>query len=328
MGAGLSSPSNESPECIFELKISASIPVEQVIAVAQKAGKAILEIYNSEASKWEVELKSDQSPLTKADRVANQLICHELHRMSPHIPIMSEENAIMPYDIRKGYEYYWCVDPLDGTKEFLKRNGEFTVNIALMFHGQPVLGVVHVPCTGKTYWAVKDKGAWKRHGTGPGAPQERLQAASFGLRDPGLVVVGSSSHPSKATEELIELFNQPELMHFGSSLKLLMVAEGSAHIYPRLVPCCEWDTAAADIIVREAGGVVLQAGLCDGEGNGIGEDWKTVLPKELPLEYNKENLLNPFFVVFGQRRLEASDVKDPMTSAWNLLSGVTAISKA
>lgn len=289
----------------MELRIAVGVPVEEVVTLAEAAGKAILDIYNSEVSKWEVELKSDNSPLTKADRVANQIICHGLNQISPHIPIISEENKILAYDIRKKYEYFWLVDPVDGTKEFLKRNGEFTVNIALVYRNEPVLGVVHVPCTAKTYWAVKEKGAWVREGAASERKQQRISAAQFSLNQRGLSIVGSSSHPSKETAEFMQMFEEPEIMQVGSSLKLLMVAEGSAHIYPRMVPCCEWDTAAADIIVREAGGVVLQAGACTGDNQAL-EDWKAALLKEQPLTYNKENLLNPWFVVFGQRKDTAS----------------------
>lgn len=300
---GLAKSEDVAEDITVELRFVSSVPVEKVIATAEAAGEAILSVYHSEASKWEVELKADNSPLTKADTMANQIICRELQKMSPHVPIISEENKIMPVELRKGYEYYWLVDPMDGTKEFLKRNGEFTVNIALMYKDHPILGVVHVPVSGKTYWAVKEKGAWLRQGTGEGRKQERIRAAKFGLQDKGLSIVGSSSHPSQQTAEFMELFDSPNTLQVGSSLKLLMVAEGSAHIYPRMVPCCEWDTAAADIIVSEAGGVVLQAGLCDHNGKAL-EDWKTVLMKEQPLVYNKDSLLNPFFVVFGERRAE------------------------
>mmetsp|Transcript_27775 Transcript_27775/g.70804 ORF Transcript_27775/g.70804 Transcript_27775/m.70804 type:complete len:344 (-) Transcript_27775:758-1789(-) len=297
MGTGPSKLDNDHPEYTVELTFSCALPVENVIATAEEAGKAILSIYNSEVSKWEVELKSDSSPLTRADKEANRIICDDLMALAPHIPIVSEENKLLPYDVRKKFQYYWLVDPLDGTKEFLKRNGEFTVNIALISQGEPVLGVVHVPCQAKTYWAVKGKGAYVR----TGKSQNRISAAEFSLDEPGLRLVASSSHLSHETEEFISLFTSPEFMQVGSSLKLLMVAEGAAHIYPRLAPTCEWDTAAADVIVREAGGVVLQAGLCDDKGRAL-EDWKKVLVKEAPVTYNKEDMLNPFFIVFGRRR--------------------------
>lgn len=299
MGIGISSEAKtlEKPEYTVEIQFTCQVPIEEVIATAEAAGKAILGIYNGEASKWEVELKADNSPLTRADRDANAIICEALDKISPHIPIVSEEEKQLGYQIRKEFQYHWCVDPLDGTKEFLKRNGEFTVNIALIQGSTPVLGVVHVPCQGKTYWAVKGKGAYVREGQ----QQRRIECAEFGLEDPNLLIVGSASHASKETEEFVGLFTTPQFKSVGSSLKLLLVAEGSAHIYPRLAPTSEWDTAAADVIVREAGGVVLQAGVCDDKGV-CKEDWKEVLLKELPLEYNKPSLLNPFFIVFGKRR--------------------------
>ncbi|MEW5301705.1 MAG: hypothetical protein WDW36_004547 [Sanguina aurantia] len=303
MGQG-TSKATEVPQFTLEMTLTVQVPIEEVITMAVAAGKAILDIYDSEASKWEVELKSDSSPLTRADRDANTIICDALQLLSPHIPIVSEENTVAIYALRKTYQYYWLVDPLDGTKEFLKRNGEFTVNIALMQGDTPVMGVVHVPVSGKTYWAVQGKGAWLRT-TKPTPTQRRIECAEFGLEDPKLKIVASSSHLNKETEEFIALFSEPQLTQYGSSLKLLMVAEGTAHIYPRLAPTCEWDTAAADIIVREAGGAVLQAGVCDSKGNAL-TDWKEALLKETPMVYNKAEMLNPFFIVFGKRRLLAA----------------------
>ncbi|KAL6759737.1 hypothetical protein V8C86DRAFT_2568050 [Haematococcus lacustris] len=303
MGQALStSQENEKPDFSVEIALSSTFSIDDIIATAEDAGKAILGIYNSDPAKWEVEAKSDNSPLTLADREANTVICNELQRLTPHIPIVSEETALLSYDVRQRLQYFWLVDPLDGTKEFIKRNGEFTVNIALVSKGQPVLGVVHVPVTGKTYWALQGKGAWLR----ADGQQTRLMAAEFSLEDPGLRLVGSSSHMSKETEEFMQLLQSPSLVQVGSSLKLLMVAEGAAHIYPRLAPTCEWDTAAADVIVREAGGVVLQAGRCDSKGKSL-EDWKEALMREEKVVYGKEDMLNPFFIVFGRKRLQAGD---------------------
>lgn len=278
--------------------MTAEVPVEAVIKATEDAGKAILEVYNSEVSKWDVEIKSDSSPLTRADKEANTIICSALQHISPHIPIISEENKLVSHEIRKKYQYFWLVDPLDGTKEFLKRNGQFTVNIALCCKDTPVLGVVGVPCQGTIYWAVKGKGAWKRSA---GGGQTRISCAEFGLGDPGLKICASASHLDADTEEFISVFNSPELVYVGSSLKFLMVAEGAAHIYPRLAQTCEWDTAAADVIVREAGGAVIQAGAQDSKGNAL-QDWKAELLKEQPVQYNKPEMLSPYFVVFGKRR--------------------------
>eukprot|EP00878_Enallax_costatus_P018769 GHUV01019778.1.p1 GENE.GHUV01019778.1~~GHUV01019778.1.p1 ORF type:complete len:257 (+),score=70.28 GHUV01019778.1:557-1327(+) len=246
-----------------------------------------------------VELKGDNSPLTLADTESNHIICEGLQRINPHIPIISEETRAMHYDIRKSYQYCWVVDPLDGTKEFIKRNGEFTVMIGLVQGTTPVLGVVHVPVSGKTYYAVKGKGAYVQDADGNIKP---IQCKEFSMTDSGLTIVGSASHSGgQAMKDFIDLFDSPKFSSLGSSLKLLLVAEGEADVYPRLAPTMEWDTAAADIIVREAGGVVLQAGKVTGKGELL-EDWRDVLVKETPLEYNKEDLLNPCFVVFGKRK--------------------------
>ena len=218
--------------------------------------------------------------------------------VAPHVPIVSEENKQVSYEIRKKYQYSWCVDPLDGTKEFIKRNGQFTVNIALLEHDTPVLGVVQVPVSGKVYFAAKGQGAFVKDG--PDAPARRIHVQEFSKDSEGLTIVGSASHSSVATTEFVSQYKNPVFQQLGSSLKLLMVAEGAAHIYPRLAPTCEWDTAAAHAIVTEAGGVVLQAGACDSKGAPL-EDWKEALSKEAPVVYNKEHPLNPYFVVYGKR---------------------------
>lgn len=179
------------------------LEIDSVIRTAEAAGAAVMQIYKEE-SKWEVEIKADHSPLTRADREANHIICEDLLRMTPHVPIVSEENKKLPYEYRNNFQYFWLIDPLDGTKEFLKRNGEFTVNIALIQGGVPVLGVVHVPVTGKTYWAVKGKGAWLKEGDS----QKRIKCAEFNLDDPGLTIVASSSHGSKETNEFISVFDK------------------------------------------------------------------------------------------------------------------------
>jgi 3'(2'), 5'-bisphosphate nucleotidase len=211
---------------------------------------------------------------------------------------VSEENRQVDFETRKNYQYSWCVDPLDGTKEFIKRNGQFTVNIALIENDTPILGVVQVPVTGKVYYAAKGQGAFVKDGAQ--ATPKQIHAAKFSMDSEGLTIVGSASHNSEATTEFVSRFQNPKFEQLGSSLKLLMVAEGAAHMYPRLAPTCEWDTAAAHAIVSEAGGVVLQAGKCDNKGVAL-EDWKEVLQKELPVVYNKEHPLNPYFVVYGAR---------------------------
>ena len=218
--------------------------------------------------------------------------------VAPHVPIVSEENKQVSYDVRKNYQYSWCVDPLDGTKEFIKRNGQFTVNIALLQNDTPILGVVQVPVSGKVYYAAKGQGAFVKDG--PDAPARQIHVQEFSHDSEGLTIVGSASHSSAATTEFVSQYKNPTFQQLGSSLKLLMVAEGAAHMYPRLAPTCEWDTAAAHAIVTEAGGVVLQAGACDSKGAPL-EDWKQALAKERPVVYNKEHPLNPYFVVYGKR---------------------------
>ena len=253
---------------------------EQVVNVSVEAGKAILAIYHDPERAGVVSDKDDHSPLTLADMAAHQLICERLTELYPDIPVLSEENAdTISYEMRKSWERYWLVDPLDGTKEFIKRNGEFTVNIALIEAQQPVMGVVNVPCEGVTYYAAKGQGAYKcEHGESVSLPLA-LE------RDPDeLVLVLSKSHQSDMSQGFIkeceEKYAKPvSLLSCGSSLKFCMVAEGRADIYPRFVPTMEWDTAAADVVVRESGKQVL------------------TYEEDLPLTYNKPNLLNPFFIV-------------------------------
>jgi 3'(2'), 5'-bisphosphate nucleotidase len=230
-----------------------------------------MEIYTKD---FFIEYKEDNSPLTQADKKANEIICSALGALYPNIPILSEENKIIDYDERKDWEYYWCIDPLDGTKEFIKRNGEFTVNIALIYKNTPVLGVVYAPVLDRMYSAKQGEGAFLN--------KERLPLLHVSQKsDPKLRIVASKSHLSKETQEFIDALDAKTKVQvsIGSSLKLCMIAEGSADIYPRLSPTMEWDTAAADAIVRESGKMSYQ------------------FDTDIPLVYNKENLLNPWFVV-------------------------------
>lgn len=261
------------------MMIDFQILATEVGAIARAAGAAILEIYADE-SNFGIEHKADNSPLTRADQAANAVIMAGLTTLDFQAPIVSEENKEVPYQERKDFDYFWLVDPLDGTKEFIKRNGEFTVNIALVKEGSVVFGVVYVPVTGELFWAAKGHGAFEAKATGP----ERIEAANFTMKDAGLKVVASRSHLNEGTQAFIDGLVDPVLVSKGSSLKLLLVASGAAHLYPRLAPTMEWDTAAAQVIVEEAGGKVLQAAT-----------------KE-PVVYNKENLLNPHFIVYGQLR--------------------------
>lgn len=238
---------------------------------ALSAGEEILKVYQS--GDFSIEAKSDNSPLTLADKAAHNEIVSYLEKTN--IPILSEEGRDIPFDERSKWKYFWMVDPLDGTKEFIKKNGEFTVNIALIHNGEPVLGVVYPPVLDEMYFATKGEGSFlEKEGR-----QERLSTSRKKLVDLNLKVVASRSHMSKETEDYLSNLDNPEIVSKGSSLKFLLVASGEADLYPRFGPTMEWDTAAADIIVREAGGIVTL------------EDHKT------PLTYNKQNLLNPCFVV-------------------------------
>ena len=246
-----------------------NVNIEDLKEIALKAGEAIMQIYNKDFS---IEYKDDKSPLTQADLKSNELICSELNRLYDNIPIMSEENKQVSYDIRKDWEYYFCIDPIDGTKEFIKKNGEFTVNIALIYKNTPILGVVYAPALNKLYWA-DGKNSYKNN--------QRLPLNINENPEEKLHVVASKSHLSSETQDFIDNLDSKETEQIskGSSLKLCMVAEGVADIYPRLAPTMEWDTAAADAIVRCAGKITYQY-----ENNK-------------PMIYNKENLLNPWFIV-------------------------------
>ena len=252
--------------------------IEQVLDIAVKAGDKILEVYD-DVDNFQIEQKNDDSPLTRADREANKIICDRLEMLSPKFPIISEENKLIPYEERKNFEYMWMVDPLDGTKEFIKRNGEFTVNIALIHKGQSIAGVVYTPVTRELYHAIKDQGAYKIVDN----KKTKLQCASYNSDDKGLSVVCSRSHLNDETQAFIDNYNEPLKVSKGSSLKFLIIAEAKAHVYPRLAPTMEWDTAAAQIILEESGGRMIQAD-----------------NKEL-MSYNKENLLNPHFIAYANQ---------------------------
>ena len=249
-----------------------SIATKDIVAVAKEAGDAIMKIYHKD---FTVAYKDDKSPLTEADTKSNEIICSALTNLYPHIPILSEENKAAPYSERKAWEWFWLIDPIDGTKEFIKKNGEFTVNIALIHRNAPVLGVVYAPALGDMYQAKKGEGAYKN--------KQKLPLHINNAPEKKLFVVASKSHLSDETQAFIDALESESIEQIskGSSLKLCMVAEGEADIYPRLAPTMEWDTAAADAVVREAGKMTYQ------------------FENMEPVVYNKENLLNPWFVVKG-----------------------------
>lgn len=248
--------------------------MQQLVQLARWAGAAIMQVYRHGVAG--ATSKADGSPLTLADLAAHRTIVAGLARLTPGIPVLSEEAAGIPYAERAAWEQYWLVDPLDGTREFIKRNGEFTVNIALIEQGVPILGVVYAPALQLGYHAARGAGAFVQHGELAAQPvHARSRAAGETLK-----VVASRSHRDARTEALLERLGEHQCISMGSSLKLCLVAEGAAHFYPRLGPTMEWDTAAAHAVVNEAGGRVC--GLDGAE-----------------LRYNKADLHNPEFFVLA-----------------------------
>jgi 3'(2'), 5'-bisphosphate nucleotidase len=241
----------------------------EVTALAREAGRAILEVY---ASSFSVHEKDDRSPLTDADLRSERLILAGLKRIAPEVPVLSEESVQVPWETRRRWSRLWVVDPLDGTREFVQRNGEFTVNIALVDDHRPVLGVVHAPVLERDYFACEGIGAFRSDAQAAGRP---IRVAG---RGPGRVrVVGSRSHRGNSLDAFLARVGPHEFVEVGSSLKLCLVAEGQADVYPRMGPTSEWDTAAGQCVLEQAGGHVLRL---DGE----------------PLGYNREDTLNPNFV--------------------------------
>ena len=253
------------------------------IKASLEAGKRIMEIYDNES--FDVDFKSDDSPLTKADLAAHDIIVS--HLKDTNIPILSEEGKHLDYEIRKTWDKLWIVDPIDGTKEFIKKNGEFTVNIALVENQIPILGVIYVPALKELYYAEKKLGSFKLLNiTEFSTLSEIIDKANklpLSIEKDKFTVVASKSHLSKETEDYIQElekeYGEVNLISKGSSLKLCMVAEGTADCYPRFAPTMEWDTAAGQAICESAAFKVI--------------DWET---KE-KMRYNREKLLNNWFMV-------------------------------
>lgn len=249
--------------------------LDAVVELAHRAGDAILEVYQTE---FVVEDKADDSPLTRADLASHNIICAALGRLTPDLPLISEEGGLADFAERRRWTRYWLIDPLDGTREFVKRNGEFTVNIALIEKQRPVLGVVYVPVTGMTYAAAVGHGAMRSE---KGGDFTALSVAARSAAPPR--IVGSRSHRGSSLDAYLAALGDHQFMPMGSSLKFCRVAEGAADLYPRFGPTSEWDTAAAQAVVEQAGGAVL---CMDGR----------------PLLYNsKADMLNPHFMVLGPR---------------------------
>ena len=248
-----------------------NIDVTIINDIAKRAGEQILNYYNGDI---EVDQKSDDSPLTKADLASHNEIIKGLKKHYPDIPIISEESAIPEYSKRKHWDRYFLIDPLDGTKEFIKKNGEFTVNIAYIEKNLPVLGVVYIPAEEVLYYATKDKGAFKK--VGKSVP-EKIEHEEYNKDKPARIMVSRSHGGSDTRERLKKMgVEVSEEIPSGSSLKICFVAEGRADLYPRFGPTMEWDTAAADAVYRYSG------------KNG---------PSDSPLKYNKKDLHNPEFII-------------------------------
>ena len=265
--------------------MNATTFLSDVIALAREAGEAIMSIY---AEGFDVQRKDDNSPLTAADLAAHHIIMGGLERLQPAYPVISEESASIPFETRQQWATYWLVDPLDGTREFIKRNGEFTVNIALIHQHEPVLGVVFAPALGLLFHATRGNGAWRQLGK---QPPQRIQCRPY---DPTQVTVaGSRSHADERLMAFLQRIGPHMLISMGSSLKICLVAEGRADVYPRLGLTSEWDTAAAQCVLEEAGGRLI-----DSQGR--------------TMRYNtKDSLLNPEFFACGSKPPDWTAHLDP-----------------
>lgn len=247
--------------------------LRSAIYAAEKASQEILSVYNT--ADFQVDVKRDNSPLTLADKKSHDVIERILKETG--LPILSEEGKTIPYDVRKTWKHFWLIDPLDGTKEFIKRNGEFTVNIALVEDQTPILGVVAVPVSGDVYYSCQGEGAWLKR---PDVEFPLAKRTPADLTKKGLRIVASRSHMNEETETFTQRLDSPELISAGSSLKFMLLASGAADVYPRFAPTMEWDTAAPHAILNELGLKVFR------EHN------------DQELVYNKRDLLNPHFICY------------------------------
>lgn len=278
-------PDNLQPDTLKQLSL-------ECVNIARDAGDAILKIYDAG---FDIKEKEDKSPLTDADLASHNLILKRLAELTPNIPILSEESAKLSFEERSSWPTYWLVDPLDGTREFVKRNGEFTVNIALIHQHKSIIGVINVPVLKVDYYAWENGGSYKIENQG-----EAQKISVKKLDDNQLAVAGSRSHGSEMMQQYMaklgtEYNENIEMLSMGSSLKFCLVAEGRADLYPRLGLTSEWDTAAAHCIVEQAGGYITRTDMS-------------------PLQYNtKDSLLNPFFFVFGDNSRDWSQYLDEQT---------------
>jgi 3'(2'), 5'-bisphosphate nucleotidase len=249
--------------------------LDKLLAIAKEAGKIVLEIYEDADRSETVVYKADHSPLTLADQASNDLIVTSLKALTPDIPVMSEEELHVSYEERRNWEYFWCVDPLDGTREFINRNGEFTINIALIHNRVPVLGIIYIPVTNTMYYAAQETGGWKIDAAGIKTPLKVDKNSTEWIS------VGSRSHAAPEEEEVLARYPVVEKVMIGSSIKFCLIAEGKAHIYFRQNPTMEWDTAAGQAILTCSGG---QMTTLNGE----------------PFLYNKVSLVNGSFICGAQ----------------------------
>ena len=244
--------------------------IQEIIRISKHAGNTIMEVYKTD---FDVQLKDDLSPVTKADKKANAIIEKGLKGLDHTIPILSEEGRHVPFEERREWETFWIVDPLDGTKDFIKKNDEFTVNIALVEAEVPVFGVVYAPATDLLFWGCSENGAWKKEAHNTAQPM--TVATKIGET---VLIAASRSHPSDKMNAFLAQFTKFKLLPIGSSLKICLVSDGSVHLYPRLGPTMEWDTAAGHAVLKSAGGEILELGTSS------------------PLRYNKKELFNPKFI--------------------------------
>ena len=261
--------------------------VEDILRIAWNAGKEIMNIYLKDFS---VEYKDDKSPLTEADKKSHKIIVNNLKKFN--LPILSEEGRDISYNERKNWNLFWMVDPIDGTKEFIKKNGEFTINIALIYNNEPVFGIVYAPAIEEIYF-TDEKYSYKANLNIDFFELKNIKKLPIKRDDNKLVIVASKSHLNEETKEFIESIKtdkEKEFISKGSSLKFCMVAEGKADIYPRLAPTMEWDTAAADAIVRKAGKMTYIYTIKSIDSIDSIKSLDSII-------YNKENLLNPYFIV-------------------------------
>ena len=251
--------------------------IKKLIKISKNAGDAIMDIYESE---FDVNFKSDQSPLTKADIVSNKIISDSLYKLNPKIPILSEESSHISFNERSSWDEYWLIDPLDGTKEFINKNGEFTTNIALIKKNKPIFGIIHVPATKETYWGSKTEGSFYIKGN-----DQKIKLCVETRMRSKVRIVASRSHPSRMLDILLEEIGEYEIITKGSSLKLCLIAKGEADIYPRLGPTSEWDIAAGQAVLENAGGLMSDL-------------------QNKSIVYNKKDIINPYFIAASNNEIK------------------------